>query len=229
MSNKHASSVLSESYLWTLIICVVVIWLAYWKWIQWYVPNDLGPVDAQAYRGQFGDMFGAINALFSALAFAVLVYTVWLQNREIGEQMRSQNQSMKAQLVRDQFELYWRAYDPVSCDHILDFQSYPEGYMKRDLFDRKYNANDALIRKYIHVSKVYEILAFSYERNLAELDNTANPLGQAWIDAYVDSFRGDGVFLDVHKQYTGFYKPFEDYIDLKFGLKTVTQSAESKS
>ncbi len=97
------------------------------------------------------------------------------------------------------------------------------------MFNRKYIKKPHLIRKYIHHSKVYEILAFSYERNLAELGITANPLGQAWIDAYVDSFKGDDVFLDVHEQYKGFYKHFEDYIDLKFGLKTVTQSAESKS
>lgn len=27
-------------------------------------------------RGQFGDMFGAVNALFSGLAFAILIYDV---------------------------------------------------------------------------------------------------------------------------------------------------------
>ncbi|WP_148087793.1 hypothetical protein [Gemmata obscuriglobus] len=40
---------------------------------------------AHAARGQFGDMFGAINALFSALALAVLIYTMWLQRKSLAE------------------------------------------------------------------------------------------------------------------------------------------------
>lgn len=34
-------------------------------------------------RGQFGDMFGATNALFSALALAALIYTLYLQHKSL--------------------------------------------------------------------------------------------------------------------------------------------------
>ena len=34
-------------------------------------------------RGTFGDMFGAVNALFSGLAFAALIYTINLQRTEL--------------------------------------------------------------------------------------------------------------------------------------------------
>jgi hypothetical protein len=34
-------------------------------------------------RGQFGDMFGGINALFTGLAFAGVIYTIVLQRREL--------------------------------------------------------------------------------------------------------------------------------------------------
>lgn len=34
-------------------------------------------------RGTFGDMFGAVNALFSGLAFAALIYTIILQREEM--------------------------------------------------------------------------------------------------------------------------------------------------
>lgn len=36
-------------------------------------------------RGTFGDLFGAINALFSGLAFAALIYTILLQRKEINQ------------------------------------------------------------------------------------------------------------------------------------------------
>jgi len=37
-------------------------------------------------RGQFGDMFGAINALFSGLAFLGVVYAILLQKKELSLQ-----------------------------------------------------------------------------------------------------------------------------------------------
>jgi hypothetical protein len=37
-------------------------------------------------RGQFGDVFGAVNSLFSGLAFAGLIYTVFLQREELALQ-----------------------------------------------------------------------------------------------------------------------------------------------
>lgn len=37
-------------------------------------------------RGTFGDMFGTVNALFSGLAFATLIYTAWMQREELALQ-----------------------------------------------------------------------------------------------------------------------------------------------
>ena len=37
-------------------------------------------------RGTFGDMFGAVNALFSGLAFAGLIVTLWMQREELSLQ-----------------------------------------------------------------------------------------------------------------------------------------------
>jgi septal ring factor EnvC (AmiA/AmiB activator) len=40
-------------------------------------------LDNWSERGTFGDMFGAINALFSGLAFAGLIFTIIMQREEI--------------------------------------------------------------------------------------------------------------------------------------------------
>ena len=37
-------------------------------------------------KGQFGDSFGALNALFSGLAFAGIIYTIQLQRKELNYQ-----------------------------------------------------------------------------------------------------------------------------------------------
>ena len=39
--------------------------------------------DSHFDKGTFGDMFGAVNALFSGLAFAGLIYTAMMQREEL--------------------------------------------------------------------------------------------------------------------------------------------------
>lgn len=70
--------------------------------------------------GQLGDMFGAINALFSAFAFAGLIYTILLQREELSlqreelestrieirgqkEQLEAQNLTIKRQVFESSF------------------------------------------------------------------------------------------------------------------------------
>ena len=61
-----------------LLLVVVSIWLLSAVFIIYFL-------DDWSSRGTFGDLFGAVNALFSALAFAALIYTIVLQREEIKE------------------------------------------------------------------------------------------------------------------------------------------------
>lgn len=65
-----------NSILIKLILLVILIWGLSAVLIIAFLPN-------WSDRGTFGDLFGAVNALFSALAFAVLIYTIVLQREEI--------------------------------------------------------------------------------------------------------------------------------------------------
>ena len=49
-------------------------------------------------RGQFGDMFGAMNAIFSGLAFAAIIYTIQLQRKELSLQR------LELELTRDELQ-----------------------------------------------------------------------------------------------------------------------------
>lgn len=50
-------------------------------------------------RGQFGDMLGAINSLFSGLAFAGVIFTIYLQRQELALQ-RKELELTRTQLAR---------------------------------------------------------------------------------------------------------------------------------
>ncbi|OMF17032.1 hypothetical protein BK131_03395 [Paenibacillus amylolyticus] len=69
------------------IVCIIIGVIFVWASSSWLIN---GFIDA-SYRGTFGDMFGAVNALFSGLAFAGLIYTIAVQRQELQAQRNSIN------------------------------------------------------------------------------------------------------------------------------------------
>ncbi len=75
-----------------LIILVVIIWLISAILIFFFIEDS-------SERGTFGDLFGAVNALFSGLAFAGLIYTIILQKKDL-EMQRSEIQLNRSELKK---------------------------------------------------------------------------------------------------------------------------------
>ena len=65
----------------TLFLFVVLLWLVGAMGVY------LG-LSSWQERGTFGDMFGAANALFSGLAFAGVIYAIYLQKEELSLQRK---------------------------------------------------------------------------------------------------------------------------------------------
>jgi hypothetical protein len=73
---------------------VLILWGGCYYYLAWRFP-EITPIttgttsveaaqeNAWPSRGQFGDMFGAVNALFSGLAFATIVITLWQQRIDL--------------------------------------------------------------------------------------------------------------------------------------------------
>lgn len=77
---------------WKLFICagcvICAVWLASFVLIYFCI-------DDWDVRGQFGDLFGSVNSLFSGLAFAGLVITIIQQRHDSQLQRQAINQSKK--------------------------------------------------------------------------------------------------------------------------------------
>lgn len=82
-----------------ILLLTAGCWGGYWFLVTTAIPIGDNAEKAYQYRGQFGDMFGAVNALFSAAAFAVLIYSMWLQRTELRLQ-REELQETRAELTR---------------------------------------------------------------------------------------------------------------------------------
>ena len=111
---KATLSTRQRSMVIIIFVAVLLLWTA-----NLFVLPCLGICDV-ADQGQFGDKFGAVNALFSALAFAGVILTVFLQKEELceqrkeliltreeikgqKEQLRAQNETMKLQSFETSF------------------------------------------------------------------------------------------------------------------------------
>lgn len=97
------------SWKWALfaLACVLVVWGCTWFFLVRHYPSEK-MTDAIAARGQFGDMFGAANALFTGFALVGLAYTVFLELKQIEEQRndaRSAERDRQAQLTALQDQL----------------------------------------------------------------------------------------------------------------------------
>lgn len=99
-----------------LVFWLVAVFFAWFGWgfFLWYWPKERFP--DLASHSNYGDMFGGINALFSAFAFAGLIYTILLQRKELSLQRRELeltrkelhtiSQDNKANAVFDMYQMY---------------------------------------------------------------------------------------------------------------------------
>ena len=72
------------------VLLIVALWLCALFVGYTFFPN-------WAERGQFGDLFGSVNALFSGLAFLGLIYAILLQRKELSlqrEELKLQREEM---------------------------------------------------------------------------------------------------------------------------------------
>jgi len=76
-SLKQTTQKEHRTRLWVLVLILIVV-TAIWGLSGWFL-YPLGDVK----RGTFGDMFGAVNSLFSGLAFAALIFTIFMQREEL--------------------------------------------------------------------------------------------------------------------------------------------------
>ena len=92
----------SKSRLWLWIVVAIIGVIALWGLSWWGISKF---IDDPITQGTFGDMFGAVNALFSGLAFAGLIVTLLYQKEELKlqrEELAQTREELKGQ--RTEFE-----------------------------------------------------------------------------------------------------------------------------
>ena len=157
MCNDKHNNEETKSRLWIWIIISIIGVIALWG-LSWILIDKY--IDSSTDQGTFGDMFGAVNALFSGLAFAGLIATLLyqreelkLQRKELNEQkleFREQNKTLKRQRFENTFfnmlSLQQEIVANISFDEvktIFDFNAHTQdeqrtSYNGRSLFREMY-------------------------------------------------------------------------------------------
>lgn len=98
----------SKNYSVIIILFALIIVIGLWLLNLFYLKDF-----SESVRGTYGDMFGVVNALFSGLAFAGIIVTIYLQTKELGLQrselsdtrmeFNTQNHTLKLQRFENTF------------------------------------------------------------------------------------------------------------------------------
>ena len=100
---------------------VLILWIGSWILINCQTWS-------QEMKGQFGDMFGAVNALFTGLAFSGVIVTIILQSKELKlqrdelietrKEFKQQNRTLTYQRFENTFFNLVQQYNRLSKDKV---------------------------------------------------------------------------------------------------------------
>lgn len=129
------------------VLIIILLWLS-----TYFLLKDFQPEE----RGTLGDMFGTINALFSGLAFAGIIFTILLQKKELGyqrdelkqtrQEFKTQNKTLKSQRFENTFFNLLALHNQIVNDIDFDkrtsttFKEYETRTVRgRDVFQERFN------------------------------------------------------------------------------------------
>lgn len=146
-NNKKSESETSSGDIWLgclLLLLILSLWLLSWYLISNFIFSGDSKTESDfATRGVFGDMFGAVNSLFSGLAFAGIIFTIFLQKRELSLQREEltetrkefiqQNETLKKQRFENTFFQLLRLHNDI-VDKLKIRAADGETYTDREFF-----------------------------------------------------------------------------------------------
>ncbi|MCU0918334.1 MAG: hypothetical protein MUC88_27775 [Planctomycetes bacterium] len=125
------------------------------------------------------------------------------------DQVKKQNKMLRAQLVKDIFDMYQSSEQDISHDLVSSFDQYHFEYMDTDLYQKEYRGKKERIRKYIWLSEHYEMLAFAYSIRDMLKDQVIN---EGWIEKWLRDLKQHQEFNDVRAMYGPYYKDFDGIV-----------------
>lgn len=147
LSKKRFLLWLRNNLLSVMIVMVLVLFLSNLCLV--FLPYD------ENERGTFGDQFGAVNALFSGLAFAGLIYTIILQRHDLKLQRRDLRlQREELALTRKEMEEQTAEFEKQN--ETLKIQRFENTFF--NMLSQFQEVVNSLSVRYVKFSTTYELI-----------------------------------------------------------------------
>lgn len=177
-------------------VVVILLYLGSWFLIDYFYA-------CPERQGQFGDKFGAVNALFSGLAFAGLIFTIILQKKELAlqreelvdtrkelagqkKQLEQQNKTLRRECFENTFYSMLKMQQTITEGLILESGTKNPNYIEIDM-----STWPEYIAKTIHGRDVFY--------HLYNEENGFQLLSSGWRDF-------GGIKMNIHNNgYNWFY------------------------
>lgn len=180
-----------NKFIWFIILGVIVIgtlWCGSWLLIDYNIENSTN-------RGEFGDKFGAINSLFSGLAFLGLIVTLLFQKEELELQRQELSETRK--------ELEGQKKEFEEQNKIIRRQSF-----ENTLFSM-ISLQQEIVNKLLYV----------------ERKQVQNPSGSWGVKDIVTEYSGRSVFEKLYNsielKYSNIYGEIHECYGIKSALKRI--------
>lgn len=170
----------------SLLVCVGVslvgLWLSY-MYVAGQVVSSSGEV-VQNARGLFGDSWGGVNAIISAFAFAGVIVTLFLQNRDLNlqrkemarqrEEFEKENKTLKYQRFENLFYNMLNLQQEIVAGLRYDYQE-KETFLipQKDSYPLQ---DDRLIDKVVTGREVFRYTFEDAQIALSEKDKLGNSI-----------------------------------------------------
>lgn len=166
---------------WLILLFVVSSWFLFvMEWFPWWTEENA--------RGTFGDSFGVVNALFSGLAFAGVIYAILLQKKEL-ELQRKELKLQRKTLEATEVEIRGQKEQLQAQNETLQKQNFESSFFQlltihNDIVNSmKIRQNEEFGRECL--SSVFRNLPSRY--NTAQ-DRARNDISKTKLDIINDAF-----------------------------------------
>lgn len=199
-------------------------WLCYMIWailgvmlimvLSFYIIfNNIGTWE---HRGQFGDLFGAVNALFSGLAFAGLIITIRQQHKDLQLQRQAinqskkdvnqQNETMKIERFENTFFKMLEVQQSIVNDlYATDShtewvkQDAPNGRSAKEILTKdEYRGRNLFYYVFVLCNHKLANQIFSYDTSASGLSEVIKFRGKACFDDYMTTTMFDHYFRHLY-------------------------------
>ena len=204
MSNSSDNSKKASWSPWLLLFPgVIILWVMSWTLSSWRYPEI-------ECRGQFGDSFGAVNALFAGLAFAGVIYAIILQKKELElqrdelglqreelegtraeirgqkEQLQAQNQTLQKQNFENSFFQLLGLHNEIVNSMVIpgDSLTTPKRYMGA----KDYSGRECFGLMLQKLEDIYHIAEEEFSATMRPDEDTAREFMYRWLNNKYEEF-----------------------------------------